>query len=406
MLPVAAIAAPDLEKQVQRILKKTPLIDGHNDIPWQYRRRVNNHLDQMDLHDDLTQLTPPTHTDMARLKQGMVGGQFWSVYVPVTELGGKPKDFSLVAQQIDLVHRMVDRYDEFEMAYTAADVRRIHRRGKLASMIGMEGGHAIDNSLANLRMLYELGARYMTLTHGKSLQWADSSNGDGSAGGLSEFGLEVIREMNRLGMLVDLSHVSPETMMDALNVTVAPVIFSHSSAYTITPHTRNVPDDVLLKVKENGGVVMVTFFPWYVSEPLRQHRNKANEFKVSLEETVGEDAVAERMKTWHIDHPAPKPTLEQVATHIDHIRNLIGAEHIGLGGDYDGMPPGPVGLEDVGTYPNLLVELLRRGYSKKEVAGIAGDNVLRVMTEAENVARQLQKTVKASDKLIEELDQH
>jgi membrane dipeptidase len=405
----AASAARDakLRKQVQRVLKRTPLIDGHNDIPWQYRRRVKNHLDELDLRADLTQIDPPTHTDIDRLRAGMVGGQFWSVYTPISTYGGKPDDTRIVLEQIDLARRMIDKYDDvLELALTAKDVRRIHRRGRIASLLGLEGGHAISDSLAVLRMLYGAGARYMTLTHSKGLAWADSATDTAKHDGLTPFGIEVVREMNRLGMLVDLSHVSTATMRDALDVTRAPVIFSHSSARAVVPHPRNVPDDILLRVAKNGGVVMVTFFPSYVSEAVRQYGNDRRVHQSALDERLAgdEDAVAAEMTTWAEANPAPRPTLHQVADHIDHIRHVAGIDHIGLGGDYDGMPPGPVGLEDVSTYPELFVELMRRGYTTSAIGRIAGNNVLRVMTRAEEVARELQATESPRDILIEEAD--
>lgn len=401
----ASAAGRSPEDRVVRVLKRTPLIDGHNDLPYQYRRRVANHVDQLDLEGNLKLLDPPTHTDIPRLREGMVGGQFWSVYVPILSYGGTPEDVALVAEQIDLVYRMVDRYPEtFEIAYTADDVRRIHRRGRIASMIGMEGGHAINNSLAVLRQMFRLGARYMTLTHGKSLRWADSATGEARHGGLTPFGEEVVREMNRLGMMVDLSHVSPQTMTDALAVSEAPIIFSHSSAFGVVPHDRNVPDDMLRSVADNGGVVMVTFYPTYVSEQRRLHFVRAGELTAQWNQEMGEEQVAARMAEWWQANPAPSPTLSQVADHIDHIRATAGVSHIGLGGDYDGMPPGPVGLEDVSTYPALLVELLRRGYSDREIGMIAGGNVLRVMEAVEAVARKLQRERLPSDALIDELD--
>ncbi len=400
-------ADSDALERVTRVLKKTPLIDGHNDLPFQYRMRVGNRLSQLDIEDDLTQLERPTHTDIARLRAGMMGGQFWSVYVPVREYGGSPGDPASVLMQMDLVKRLAARYPkDLEMAYTAADVRRIHKAGRIASMMGIEGGHAIDNSLAVLRMMYEAGARYMTLTHGKSLAWADSATDVPRHGGLTEFGKEVVREMNRLGMLVDLSHVSAESMHDALDVAEAPVIFSHSSARALVAHTRNVPDDVLLRVKENGGVVMVTFFYSYISEPVRMHQVTRAGERARLEAVYPYEParVEAEMDAWMAANPAPKATLDEVADHIDHVRKIAGIEHIGLGGDYDGMPPGPVGLEDVSTYPNLFVELIRRGYSDKDIAAIAGNNVLRAMTEAEKVAARLQKQRTPSDVLIEDLD--
>ena len=391
-----------LFERVDRILKKTPLIDGHNDIPWAYKNRVDGHLHELDFDSDLTQLERPTHTDLPRLRAGRVGGQFWSVYIPIKAFPGAAGDASIVLGQIDFVYRMVAAFpDDLEIALTAADVRRIHREGKIASLMGMEGGHAIENSLATLRMFHKAGARYMTLTHSKGLKWADSATDEARIDGLSKFGIEVVREMNRIGMLVDLSHVSPATMHDALDVTQAPVIFSHSSAYAITAHDRNIPDDVLLKLKANNGVAMVTFFPTYVSDEVRiAWKDKLEEIK----QTTDDPGEAGKLFGEWRETEGPKPTLSQVADHIDHIKNLIGIEHLGLGGDYDGMPPGPGGLEDVSTYPALFVELLKRGYSDDDVAAIAGENVLRVMAQAEKVAQQLQKERPASDVLLEELD--
>ncbi|XOV89951.1 MAG: dipeptidase [Pseudomonadota bacterium] len=405
--PVSFAADADALERVTRVLKKTPLIDGHNDLPFQYRRRVGNRLSRMDIADDLTRLERPTHTDIRRLRAGMMGGQFWSVYVPVQEYGGSPGDPASVLMQMDLVKRLAARYPkDLEMAYTAADVRRIHKAGRIASMMGIEGGHAIDNSLAVLRMMYAAGARYMTLTHGKSLAWADSATDVPRHGGLTEFGKEVVREMNRLGMLVDLSHVSTESMHDALDVTEAPVIFSHSSAKALVAHPRNVPDDVLLRVKENRGVVMVTFFYSYVSEPVRQHQVAEAVERARLKAVYPyEPTLAEaELAKWQEANPAPRATLAEVADHIDHVRRVAGIEHIGIGGDYDGMPPGPLGLEDVSTYPALFVELIQRGCSDSDIAAIAGNNVLRVMAEAEQVARRLQKERAPSDVLIEDLD--
>lgn len=403
-----AIGDNDAEHIVTAILAKTPLIDGHNDLPLQYRIRVNNQLDQLDLDSDLTELERPTHTDIPRLRKGMVGGQFWSVYVPIREYPGQDIDPQLVAEQIDLVKRIVARYsDDFELAITAADVRRIHASGKIASMIGMEGGHAINNSLAMLRMHYDLGARYMTLTHSKGLRWADSATDEERHGGLTAFGELVIQEMNRLGMLIDLSHVSVDTMKDVLAVTEAPVIFSHSSAYAVVRHSRNVPDDVLGLVRNNDGVVMVTFYPLYVSEDLRQHKVARDEERDRLKANspgASDEEIENLMSAWQDSNPAPRSTLEQVADHIDHIRDVAGIDHIGLGGDYDGMPPGPVGLEDVSTYPALFIELLDRGYSRDDLAKIAGENVLRVMSTAEQVAAELQQTLEPADALIDEVD--
>ena len=387
LLICSDVFADELAQRVAQVLRETPLIHGHNDIPWQIRRRVDNDLSLLDLNADLTLIDNPTHTDIPRLHRGMLGGQFWSVYVPIREYGGTAEHVQQVIEQIDVVHQMADRYsDTFEMAYTAADVERIHRNGKIASLIGIEGGHAINDSLAVLRQMYQLGARYMTLTHSKSVRWADSATDEPRHGGLTKFGEAVIREMNRLGMLVDISHVSPEAMQDGMTISKAPVIFSHSSAYAVVPHVRNVPDDMLELVDENNGVVMVTFFPSYVSEATRLHGAKLAAKREQLSAKLSEEEVEGKLATWREMNPAPRPTLEQVADHIDHIRDIAGIDHIGIGGDYDGMPPGPIGLEDVSTHPALFVELLRRGYSDDDIARIAGRNILRVMRDAEEIA--------------------
>ena len=391
----------ELETRVLEVLSETPLIDGHNDLPYAYTVRTNGQLDAMPFTDDLTKLDRPTHTDLDRLRAGRMGGQFWSVYIPIKEYPGAPGDTARVMLQIDLVHRLIQKNpDALELALTSSDILRIHKSGKIASLMGMEGGHAIENSLASLRMLYRVGARYMTLTHSKGLLWADSATDEPRVGGLSAFGKEVVREMNRLGMLVDLSHVSVDTMHDALDVTRAPVIFSHSSAYAKTAHKRNVPDDVLVRVKENEGIVMVTFFHTYVNEEVRIAWGSAVKEIEAITDNVDERRALLNARRSRL----PRPTLSDVADHIDHIRKVIGVEYIGLGGDYDGMPPGPIGLEDVSTYPALLVELLRRGYSDKDIAAIAGSNFLRVMRKAEGVSAQLQKKVTPSEALITDLD--
>jgi membrane dipeptidase len=400
----SVVSADDqaLYDRVASVLKETPLIDGHNDIPYRYRLRVDGHLEKMMFHHDLSQLESPTHTDLPRLKQGKVGAQFWSVYIPIRDFPGAAGAAATVLQQMDFVHRLVSRYPQaLELAYTADDIERIHSEGRIASLMGIEGGHAIENSLATLRGLYRAGARYMTLTHSKGLRWADSSTDEARVGGLSHFGREVIREMNRIGMMVDLSHVSPATMHDALDVTRAPVIFSHSSAYALTAHDRNIPDDVLIRVKENGGIAMVTFFYTYVSE-----KTRLGYLSLRAEVDATTDDPEEREMLWEERFAEiPRPTLYDVADHIDHIRHLIGVDHIGIGGDYDGMPPGPVGLEDVSTYPALFVELLRRGYSDDDIAKIAGDNLLRVMRQVEAVAREESAARPASSALIDEVDE-
>jgi len=399
------ILGDDLDTRVATVLKATPLIDGHNDLPWQYLRRVNNHLSQLDLASDLTQIDNPTDTDLPRLRRGMVGGIFWSVYVPIEAYGGNPSAVQAVINQIDFVKRLVNHYDsDLELALDASSIRRIHASGKIASLIGMEGGHSINNSLASLRQLYDLGARYMTLTHSKGLLWADSATDTQRHGGLTQFGELVVLEMNRLGMMVDLSHVSVETMRDALRVSRSPVIFSHSSAYGVTQHARNVPDDVLALVGKKRGVVMVNYLTSYVSESMRLHRVALERHEEMLNQDHEPDRVAELMSQWSARHPAPEVTLFDVADHIDHIKAVAGIEAIGLGADFDGMPPGPVGLEDVSTYPALLKELLIRGYSDQDIAKIAGENLLRVMNDAEAVAARLQTLEPPRDDLLHEID--
>ncbi len=405
----AAHAGPDdaaLLDRAHRLLREVPLIDGHNDTPWQYRKRVNLSLDAMDFAADLGALDPPMHTDLRRLRAGGVGAQFWSVYIPVRERGGLPGDARTVIEQIDFVKRLAARYpDDLEIALTADDIVRIHREGRIASLIGMEGGHSIEDSLAVLRATYDLGARYMTLAHSLNTRWCDSATDEAQFGGLTEFGRAVVREMNRIGMLVDLSHVSAETMHDALDVTEAPVIFSHSAAFSICRHARNVPDDVLLRVAENDGVVMITFLGAYVSDDLRLHAEERKARSDALTGEPGADAAAieAEMAAWDRAHPTPAATVGQVADHVDHVRDLIGISHIGLGGDYDGTTSVPVGLEDVSKYPNLLVELLRRGYRDDEIEAIIGRNVLRVMRDVEQTAARLQKGGGAPEATIEDV---
>ena len=369
-------AQGDFAARARALHKQTPLIDGHNDYPWALRE-----LDPgRDLEKaEISKPVPKLMTDIPRLRQGGVGGQFWSVYTPSAMQGKEAVRATL--EQIDIVHRMARRWPEtFEMAYTAADVERSFKAGRIGSLVGMEGGHSIDNSLAALRMFYALGARYMTLTHSANLPWADASTDSPVLGGLSKFGEEVVREMNRLGMLVDLSHVSPGTMEDALRVSEAPVIFSHSSAKALCNVPRNVPDNVLQLTAKNGGVVMVTFVPGFISQAVADHdANKA-------------------------EGPAPRATLAQVADHIDHIRKVAGIDHIGLGGDFDGITQVVAGLEDVSKYPDLTAELLKRGYSDEDVKKVLGLNVLRVLKQAEAVAARLQKTRQPSTATIEQLD--
>jgi len=378
-----------------------PLIDGHNDLPWRYRRMVNRAISAMDISEPQPQL----HTDIPRLRQGVVGGQFWSVFVP-TSLDSS-QHVPATMEQIDLVYNMIRRYPEtFQLALDADQVEAAFRQGKIASLIGVEGGHSIGNSLATLRMFYRLGARYMTLTHSQNVPWADSCTDEPVSYGLSEFGREVVREMNRLGMLVDLSHVSPDTMRDALDTVEAPVVFSHSSARAVADHPRNVPDDVLERVAENGGVVMVSFVPSFVSQEVNgyyQSRDAERERLASIAGMSDEQSGIELQK-WDGSNPAPDATLSQVADHIDHLREVAGVEHIGIGSDFDGIGSVPIGLEDVSTYPALTAELISREYSDEEILNILGRNVLRVMRQVEDSARRIQLERGPSEALIEDLD--
>jgi len=394
----------EYRQQAIEILESVPLFDGHNDAPYQYRNRVGYKFSELDFYDT-TQLENPMHTDIPRLKEGRVGAQWWSVYVPA----GIPEDEAVkrTMEQIDFVYRMAEKYpDEFEMAYTADDVERIFAEGKIASLIGMEGGHSISYSLATLRMFYDLGARYMTITHSRTLDWADAAGDEPLHDGLSEFGEEVIREMNRLGMAVDLSHVTPATMKHAIEVSEAPVMFSHSNARAISNHPRNVPDDVLALLPEKDGLVMVTFVESFTSEELRQWYAERSGYRAKIESLYAgqPDIISEMMDEWTEENEMPKSTLEQVADHIDHIRDQVGVDHIGIGGDYDGVSSLPTGLEDVSTYPDLFAELLKRGYSEEELRKIAGENMLRVMRGIEATAERLQQEREPSEVLITDFE--
>jgi membrane dipeptidase len=377
-------------KLVRRVLEKTPLVDGHNDLPWQIRDRFQGRLEAIDL-EDTRSYEPPLHTDLARLRAGGVGAQFWSVYVPVEETGANA--VQAVLEQIDIVARMVQRYPEtLVWATTADDIERIHRSGRIACLVGVEGGHCIDGSLAVLRQLYACGARYMTLAHSKDTEWVDSATDAPRNGGLGPFGIEVVHEMNRLGMLVDLSHISRQAMHDVLDATRAPIIFSHSSARALCDFTRNVPDDVLVRIPENGGVVMVTFATGFVSTEVLEYTAARKGETARLEALHPEDSLAVEtgLAAWKDAHPMPHATLSQVADHIDHIRDTAGIDHVGIGSDFDGITTTPVGLEDVSHFPDLLVELARRGYDAEDLAKVAGGNLLRVMRQVEQVAQRLQ----------------
>jgi membrane dipeptidase len=398
LLPRVGVAADDPLERAKTLLARHPLIDGHNDLPWAIRESATAPRDVV-AYD----LRRPTagDTDLERLRSGGVGGQFWSVYVPPV-----PGAARLQLEQIDIARRVVARYpDALELATTADDVERAMRGGRIGSLLGMEGGHAIENSLGALRAYHELGVRYMTLTHTKTLDWADSATDEARHSGLTRFGEEVVREMNRLGMLVDLSHVSPATMQDALRVSEAPVIFSHSSARALCDHPRNVPDEILAALKANDGVVMVTFVNAFISgefarasAPLwKEYEERSKDLKDPAAQERLRRELQERM-------PRIKVTIAEVADHVEHVRKVAGIEHVGLGGDFDGNDAWPEGLDDVSGYPRLFAELVRRGWSDEELARLASGNVLRVMRQAEAVARRLQQTRPASTATIETLD--
>jgi membrane dipeptidase len=376
-------AAPDYRTQAIRILKTVPLVDGHNDIPDAIRERGG--VDSVDFA--ATQLG--LMTDIPKLRAGSVGAQFWAAYVPVTTMheGEHPAVYAL--EQIDLVHRLCARYPrDLAMAYTAADVERNFKSGKISCLIGIEGGHAIESSLGALRMFYALGTRYMTLTHWETTDWADAATDSAKHGGLTPFGEQVVLEMNRLGMLVDLSHVSDGTMMDALRVSKAPVMFSHSSARSLSNHVRNVPDSILKLVTANGGIVMVNFNPGFVSETVRLYEDSiATRTKTLRAAGVDSAALADSAKGW--DKNAPRATLQQVADHIEHVRDVAGVDHVGLGSDFDGITSVPTGLENVSKFPDLIAELLRRGWKPEEVKKVVGLNALRVLRDAQRVAQQM-----------------
>jgi membrane dipeptidase len=396
---------PALIERARRLLRETPLIDGHNDLPWQLRERFHDQLGKLDLRRDASALLPALHTDIPRLRQGGVGGQFWSVYVPVELVGAAA--VQAVLEQIDVVHRLAELYpDTFELAASADDVVRIHHAGRIASLIGVEGGHSIGDSLAVLRELYRAGARYMTLTHMRNDDWADSATDQPRHGGLTRFGEEVVHEMNRLGMLVDLSHVAPATMRAAMAASAAPVIFSHSSARALDGHPRNVPDEVMAILAGQGGVVMVSFVTSFTSEAVRAYDAERDGATARLKSLYPEDAdrVERELAAWSAAHPAPHATLAQVADHVDHVRQVAGIDHVGLGSDFDGTTSLPDGLGDVAQYPVLLAELLRRGYSDDDVKKVAGGNLLRALRQAEAVAARLRAERPASDARIEDLD--
>jgi membrane dipeptidase len=382
--PLAGQASDSALARARRALRLTPLVDGHNDLPWRIREDTVARGDP-ERYD--IRRTAPGHTDIPRLRRGMVGAQFWSIYIP-----GEIRDSGYARvqlEQFDIARRVIAKYpDVFAWTPTAASVRRAFAERKIGSLLGLEGGHAIENSLGALRMYYEMGARYMTLTHNVTLDWADAALDSVRHNGLSRFGEEVVREMNRLGMLVDLSHVSPATMSDALNVTAAPVIFSHSAARALVDHRRNVPDSILVRLPANGGVVMVPFVTVFTSAAL--HRWQADSARLG--------------HAWLASNPRPTPRLADVADHIDHIRKVAGVNHVGIGSDYDGIPETPEGLADVSAFPALFAELARRGWSVADMQKLAGENILRALSRAEAVAARLKQERPPSAKTIAELD--
>ena len=387
---------------VKKLLRNTPLVDGHNDLPWAMREAAKNPLDVV-AYDLRT--TTAGMTDIARLRKGMVGGQFWSVYIP-----GEVRDSGyarIQLEQIDIAKRVIARYpDVFVPAFSAADVRAAYARGRIGSLLGMEGGHAIENSLGALRAYYELGVRYMTLTHNVTLDWADAANDVARHNGLSAFGREVVREMNRLGMMVDLAHTSPAVMSQVLTVSEAPVIWSHAAARGVTNVPRNVPDSILARLPKNGGVLMMTFVPGFVSQTVASYNAQLSAVRDSITKRFpnDNDAQFKAAAAWRETHPTPAATIADVADHLDHIKKIAGAAHVGIGGDFDGITETVRGLEDVSTYPTLFAELLKRGWTDAELKGLAGENVLRVFTGAERVSARLRATRPASTKTIQQLD--
>jgi membrane dipeptidase len=377
-----------LTEEGLRVHRAGLLVDGHNDLPWMFREKKDPSFQVIDLH----KAQPGLNTDIPRLRKGGVGAQFWSAYVPAS-FGKKGIAVRETLEQIDIVHRMVRAYpDDFEMASTADDIVRIHAKGKIASMIGVEGGHSIDNSLAVLRMYYPLGVRYMTLTHSETLDWADSATDKPKSHGLSPFGEQVVREMNKLGMLVDISHVSAETMRHAIRVSKAPVIASHSSAYELANHPRNVPDDVLRMIKEKDGVVMVNFFSGFVvPEATRLTIDLFQTFREMQTKYPDEKQFQQALEAYRKEHPIPPGTVHDVVDHIEHIIRVAGVDHAGIGSDFDGVTQLPKQLEDVSCYPYITQELLNRGHSAEDVHKVLGGNLLRVMRRAEEVAREMKK---------------
>lgn len=405
--------AKRLEQKALSLLEKAPLVDGHNDLAEKIRAQYGNHLSKIDISRSTKDIrtVAPFQTDIPRLRQGHVGGVFFAAFVPPEIQGAAAVTY--LFEQIDVIRRIATDYpNDFAFALTAADVERVHKSGKIAILIGIENGAAIDNSLAVLRQAFGCGARYMTLTHGKTIDWADASNWGAYSmdqaihGGLTPFGREVVGEMNRLGMMVDLSHVSDSTAIDALKTSAAPVIFSHSCARALCNHPRNVPDDILRLLKANDGIIMLSFYPQFISEEVRIGFMPADMEWNRLSNLYPNDPkrAENEYYAWYGRQIFPKATISQLADHIDHVRKVAGIDHIGIGADFEGIEDTPIGLEDVSGYPELFVELLKRNYSSEDIVKIAGGNILRVMRSVEQVAKGLQRQRPASEALIKELD--
>lgn len=394
LISTPAMAQKSPEATAEAALKKAPVFDGHNDVPWALRGREGNVINGFDFVDTTDtakpDATPPViamHTDLQRLRKGHVGAQFWSVYVPANT--NEQQAVQQTLEQIDVTKRLVARYpNDLALAANSAELEKAMKAGKIAGMMGMEGGQSIGSSLAVLRQMYDLGVRYMTLTHSKNIPWADSATDAPVLDGLNDFGRQVVREMNRIGMIVDLSHVSEATMKDALEVAKAPVMFSHSGVRAVNPHPRNVPDSVLPLVKANGGIVMVVFLPSFLDADVRAQGLARTAEDARLKALYPGDPVAAKaaLAAWDAANPVPKTNVQKVADHIDHLKKTIGVDHIGLGGDYDGMDSAPVGMEDVSGYPALFTELAKRGYSQAELEKIASGNMLRVLKAVEAYA--------------------
>lgn len=395
VLVATSAAAQTVDTRIDRVLTAAPIIDGHNDLAWELRDAQGGKVEATDLTRDTDKLAHPLQTDIARLRRGHVGAQFWSVWIPAETIG--PRAVEMTLEEIDIVRRFVAANPTaFALATSAADIRRIEKAGQIASLIGVEGGHQIDGRLSVLRQYKALGVGYMTLTHGKSLEWADSSTDaprtNGGAGGLNAFGKQVVAEMNRIGMIVDVSHVADSTMRDALATSVAPVMASHSGARTITDAPRNIPDDLLAAISKNGGVVMVNFYPAFLSNAWRAWDRQRTDYARAM--GVAADVYGPRspapLATWDAAHPEPQATARDVADHIDHVVAVAGHDHVGIGGDYDGINgTGPAGMKGVDGYPLVFAELARRGWTDADLAKLSSGNILRVMERVEAVAKAM-----------------